>query len=804
MEFLKAHQLDFMLFMSGICGILAVLTVMTRSLSRRRKCIIASLEAACMLLLLSDRFAHIYQGDVSALGFWMVRISNFLVFFLIIFFTHMVTLYLLDLFRNEGKISSSPKRFFICIILFCIGAVLIVISQFTGLYYTFDANNHYQRSPGFLICYLLPTCILMLQISLVVQYRKTLGHRIAVPMLLTSSIPIAASVIQVYMYGLSLTNMSIVGVAILLYIFVLTDLNDAIERAKKQEIELYMEQQEREHELFEQTAEALANAIDAKDKYTLGHSSRVAAYSKQIAREAGMSDEQCERVYFAGLLHDVGKIGIADNIINKDGKLTNEEFAQIKLHPVYGKQILSQIHESPYLSVGANHHHERYDGRGYPDGLKGSDIPEIARIIGVADAYDAMTSKRSYRDPIPQDKVREELVKGMGTQFDPKYAKIMLHLIDLDTEYRMQELEKGTDWSSDTVLTCESVYHKCSVGIHIVDSITRIRLSCRPMAGSRAKGRPVLILFDSLDGRVQDTEEKKIDLLYVEYGQVYLDGNVICEEARKMEVRKTEVRKSARNGGSSEARSPKEPTRMVRYDIEAMRYKDHMKLTVSDAKEVWEVIVALPDSTRFSYISLTGEHCVLQDIRVEQEDAKIGADAIPRIAEEISYIRGCPVGDIPNVQVDGWCTEASEGIPLRDSMKLTFHSRSLPTARLVWHCPYVSLYTAKDGKVRGEGFHEFVLIRLDGETWESDEYAENTIVISHTLDFAGWDAWKKRFKEGLDCEVHVRREGSLLIVTTENLGVMIRSVTTLLHETEDVYVALTGDQCAITDIHFSP
>ena len=243
---------------------------------------------------------------------------------------------------------------------------------------------------------------------------------------------------------------------------------------------------------------------------------------------------------------------------------------------------------------------------------------------------------------------------------------------------------------------------------------------------------------------------------------------------------------------------------MVRYDIEAMRYKDHMKLTVSDAKKVWEVIVALPDSTRFSYISLTGKNCVLQDIWIEQEDAKIGADGIPRIAEEISYIRGCPVGDIPNVQVDGWCTEASEGIPLRDSMKLTFHSRSLPTARLVWHCPYVSLYTAKDGKVRGEGFHEFVLIRLDGETWESDEYAENTIVISHTLDFAGWDAWKKRFKEGLDCEVRVRREGSLLIVTTENLGVMIRSVTTLLQETEDVYVALTGDQCAITDIHFSP
>ena len=135
----------------------------------------------------------------------------------------------------------------------------------------------------------------------------------------------------------------------------------------------------------------------------------------------------------------MGKIGIRDDIINKVGKLDEEEFRQIQLHPVFGDQILSSIRQSPYLSEGARYHHERYDGRGYPDGLRGEEIPEVARIIAVADAYDAMTSKRSYRAPLPQEKVREELERGLGAQFDPRYARIMLRFIDQDVDYRMRE-----------------------------------------------------------------------------------------------------------------------------------------------------------------------------------------------------------------------------------------------------------------------------------------------------------------------------------------------------------------------------
>lgn len=188
-----------------------------------------------------------------------------------------------------------------------------------------------------------------------------------------------------------------------------------------------------------QTMKALAGTIDAKDKYTNGHSIRVAEYSREIARRLNMSVKEQEDIYYMGLLHDIGKIGVPDDIINKTSRLTDEEYAIIKTHPVIGGDILKNMSAMPNIITGAKWHHERYDGKGYPDGLKGEDIPPVARIIGVADAYDAMTSNRSYRNVLPQEVVRAEIEKGMGTQFDPVFAKIMLKMIDDDKEYNMHE-----------------------------------------------------------------------------------------------------------------------------------------------------------------------------------------------------------------------------------------------------------------------------------------------------------------------------------------------------------------------------
>lgn len=185
----------------------------------------------------------------------------------------------------------------------------------------------------------------------------------------------------------------------------------------------------------------LARAIDAKDRYTNGHSHRVAKYTLELAKRMGKSRDELKKIYCAALLHDLGKIRVPDIIINKPSRLTNEEYDCIKLHPVSGYYILKDIKGNPLILQGAKWHHERYDGKGYPNGLAGENIPEIARIIGVADAYDAMTSNRSYRSTVSQEKVRSEIEKGMGTQFDPKIASLMLDMIDEDKDFTMRQID---------------------------------------------------------------------------------------------------------------------------------------------------------------------------------------------------------------------------------------------------------------------------------------------------------------------------------------------------------------------------
>ena len=215
-------------------------------------------------------------------------------------------------------------------------------------------------------------------------------------------------------------------------------------KVDEQTVEL-REQQRKLNEAYWQTVTALSEAVDAKDRYTSGHSKRVAEYSKIIAKRMGKSVTEQEMIYRAGLLHDVGKIRIPVDIINKPGKLTDEEYDLIKIHPVTGYHILKDISEHYDIAIAAKYHHERYDGKGYPNGLLGENIPELARILAIADSYDAMTSNRSYRKGLPQSVVRSEIEKGKGTQFDSDIADIMLQIIDEDKEYTLRQIER-TDY----------------------------------------------------------------------------------------------------------------------------------------------------------------------------------------------------------------------------------------------------------------------------------------------------------------------------------------------------------------------
>jgi HD-GYP domain-containing protein (c-di-GMP phosphodiesterase class II) len=179
-------------------------------------------------------------------------------------------------------------------------------------------------------------------------------------------------------------------------------------------------------ELFLSTIKSLAAAIDAKDPYTRGHSERVALFSVAIARELGLDEKSVERVQIAGLLHDVGKIGIADVVLRKPERLTEAEYAIIKGHPALGASIMGPIRQLKDIIPGMRHHHEALDGTGYPDGLAGGEIPLMARVIAVADTFDAMTSDRLYQKAKDDDFVIQTLLRLSGSRYDPKVVQAFI------------------------------------------------------------------------------------------------------------------------------------------------------------------------------------------------------------------------------------------------------------------------------------------------------------------------------------------------------------------------------------------
>lgn len=223
----------------------------------------------------------------------------------------------------------------------------------------------------------------------------------------------------------------IFGVIVIFSTFMMRRLRETTKNEQK-----YREQLKQQNSDFVKT---IVRIIDAKDRYTNGHSQRVANYSREIARRLGKTAEEQSQIYYAGLLHDVGKIRVPKEVINKPGRLNEDEFRQIKIHTVTGYYILKEIYKEGPILHAAKFHHERFDGKGYPMGLSGEGIPEVARIVGVADAYDAMASDRSYRKALPQAAVRREIEMGRSGQFDPVIADVMLDMIDDDRNYTMRQ-----------------------------------------------------------------------------------------------------------------------------------------------------------------------------------------------------------------------------------------------------------------------------------------------------------------------------------------------------------------------------
>lgn len=248
-------------------------------------------------------------------------------------------------------------------------------------------------------------------------------------------------------------------------------------------MELYDLRYGLERELFKKTKEvemvtmhsimSIANTIDAKDKYTSGHSIRVAKCSMAIARELGWTEEEQQNIQYVALLHDIGKIGIPDAVLNKPSNLNEEEFAMIKKHPIIGGEILKEIHTIPHVQEGALFHHERYDGKGYPHGLKGRDIPLFGRIVCIADTYDAMSTDRVYRKRLSDEKIISEYEKYKGTQFDPNLTNLFVRM--LKNGYTVENDNSPEAKRSESTILLDSVLRECmeeAANISMTDTLT--------------------------------------------------------------------------------------------------------------------------------------------------------------------------------------------------------------------------------------------------------------------------------------------------------------------------------------------
>ncbi|MBP3594973.1 MAG: diguanylate cyclase [Lachnospiraceae bacterium] len=258
----------------------------------------------------------------------------------------------------------------------------------------------------------------------------------------------------------------------------------------------------------------IASMIEAKDKYTKGHSIRVAEYSAMLAEALGWDEEKVKNLKYIALLHDIGKVGIPDRVLNKPGKLTDNEFNIIKSHTTIGGDILKDIETITYVDAGAKYHHERYEGGGYPSGIAGANIPTVARIISIADAYDAMNSKRVYRDVLPKEIIRRELINGRGTQFDPDFLDKFIKLFDEDKLYIAPEVEEekektitgeGSQLIQQIMKSIEEEARKAGDTDYLTGLLSRMkgeeRISC---AMTEANGCFAFIDLDNLK-RTNDT-----------------------------------------------------------------------------------------------------------------------------------------------------------------------------------------------------------------------------------------------------------------------------------------------------------
>lgn len=371
--------------------------------------------------------------------------------------------YVISVAFKDTKKESRKKLYLANLIILGIFAITLVINNWLGFYYYIDPDKGYSHGPVYILVNLVTIIYVIESLIIMIIKRKRFNARQMISTILFyTSFFLSFALQLIFFKDILLSDLGVAIGALFVFFSIETPdymkLMQTLNELNELKASLEIQVENRTHELDEEkrsyeeltleTLSSLASVIDAKDHYTNGHSFRVAAYSKGIAEQLGLSYQECEQIYFAGLIHDVGKIGINEAILTKPGKLDEKEYAIIKSHSVLGGDILRGIKEFPVFEHVARSHHERYDGKGYPDKLEGERIPLQARIVAVADTFDAMTSNRSYRNALDDDTALNELIDNKGSQFDPKIVNAFLKLcstFDDSIRNHIDELSQGID-----------------------------------------------------------------------------------------------------------------------------------------------------------------------------------------------------------------------------------------------------------------------------------------------------------------------------------------------------------------------
>ena len=396
-----------------------------------------------MVVMFALDVATAYTNEyASSVPTWLNYILNSIYFFSGAVVSILFLYYILSLSLLNQKPKYRKTLYIVNVSVLGVYLISLVVNCFTGFYFNFDKGT-YNHGPLYLAINLIAIIYLIESLIFLIIKRKSFNLRQKISIIVFYLSFFTSFLLQLFVFPDILLSDFGTALGALIVFFTLETpdyaklmetLNELNELKSSLEIQVATrtkELDEEKHsyeELTLETLSSLAEMIDAKDHYTNGHSFRVAAYAKGVARIMGLPPRDAEQIYFAGLIHDVGKVGISETILTKPGKLTPSEYAAIQSHSALGGNILKGIKQFKIFEEVARSHHERFDGNGYPDKLKGEQIPFEARIVAVCDTFDAMTSDRSYRKALSDEVAINELVNVKGGQLDPNCVDKFIQL----------------------------------------------------------------------------------------------------------------------------------------------------------------------------------------------------------------------------------------------------------------------------------------------------------------------------------------------------------------------------------------